>query len=44
MIDKQTTLGELERIFEELRTIQTDEYDLLLDKEALLKIGDYKKN
>ena len=38
MIDKQTTLGELERIFEELRTIQTDEYDLVLDEEAFRKI------
>ena len=38
MINKQTTLGELEKIFEELRTIQTDEYDLVLDEEAFRKI------
>ena len=38
MINKQTTLGELEKIFEDLRTTQTDEYDLVLDEEAFRKI------
>lgn len=38
MINKQTTLGELEKIFEDLRTTQIDEYDLVLDEEAFRKI------
>ena len=37
MINKQTTLGELEKIFEDLRTTQK-EYDLVLDEEAFRKI------
>jgi len=39
MINKQTTLGELEKIFfEDLRTTQTDEYDLVLDEEEFRKL------